>query len=189
MAVASIPEPQIVQAQLRAHGRRIRRERRLRFLGLAVLGAGAAWLLAALLYYLDLAPAGLFLVCGALTVLLPMLALAVEIVRRPSRIEVARRLDAVLDNRQRVVTAVELLAAGPRSALTEAQLASTAYLLGQVDPRRVAPNRSGPLFAVGAGLLGLAFALFVLKGVPLSFAPVQPGRLPADAQQAGALVS
>ena len=41
--------------------------------------------------------------------ILPLLALLIVHLRRPTEVETARTLDALLDDRQRVVTAVELL--------------------------------------------------------------------------------
>ncbi len=176
--------------QLAAYQRRIRRDRRGQYLAWAALGVGAYWMLVAGLYYLD-RPFPNWLPVGlAWTVLLPLAALLVEWRSRPTPAQTAAILDARLDNRQRVMTAVELLAAGAPAPLAATQLTTTAALLEAAPADVVYPVRSPwPVVGFSAGLLALALGLLILKGVPDNFASFQAGNGPDTAQAAAAALS
>jgi hypothetical protein len=181
------PGPPDLSAQLAAYQRRIRRDRRGQYLAWAALAVAGYWLLVAGLYYLD-RPFPQWLPVGlAWTVLLPLAALLVEWWDRPTPVEIAAMLDARLDNRQRVLTAVELLAAGAPAPLAATQLTTTAALLESAPADAVYPVRSPwPVAGFSAGLLALALGLLILKGVPDSFAPFQAGSGPDTPQSAAA---
>jgi hypothetical protein len=182
------PQSQIASA-LRIYRGRIRRQRRKQYLAYAALALGALWVAAALLTYLDLAPAGVGPLLLGLSVLVPAGALALEALRRPSLPQTAELVDRALDDKQRMVTALELTGHPQTRPLAQAQLASTAALLGRADPRAVYPARTPwAYFVLGAGLLLIALSLFVFKGVGDVFA-LQPGSLPDDQQAAAALAS
>ena len=86
-----------------------RKDRRRRYLGLAVVLVGIMWLgLAALAYFDVTSPIALPLGI-LLTILIPGMALLYEALRQPTSADTARTLDGLLDNRQRVLTSVELL--------------------------------------------------------------------------------
>jgi hypothetical protein len=158
--------------------------RRRSYLGAAAVVAALVWLVLALLYYFNRElPGTLFWGLGA-TLCLPLMALLIVQLRKPTEAETARTLDALLDNRQRVVTAVELLgepesvrlereqAAGSalpvadrRSPVIDAQLASTARMLDSVEPRALYPAKMpvGQL-VIAAGLIALALGVWLLKG-------------------------
>ncbi|HST04081.1 MAG TPA: hypothetical protein VLQ48_05025 [Chloroflexia bacterium] len=148
--------------------------RRRRYLGLAAVLVALVWLALALLYYFGRSvPSALFWGLAA-TLILPLLALLIVQLRTPTELETARTLDALLDDRQRVVTAVELLgeparvegdrANGGPSPVIGAQLASTARMLDRVEPRVLYPARMpvGQLVIAG-GLIVLALGMWLLK--------------------------
>ena len=89
MAVVTQVGTQSIDSQLAAYQRRIRSERRLRYLALAALATSSIWLLAALLFYLGMAPPILLVICILLSVLLPAAALVIEAIRQPSVTETA----------------------------------------------------------------------------------------------------
>lgn len=179
----------------------LRKDRRRRYLGIAAVATGVLWLgLAALLYFdagFPLAlPLGILL-----TVLMPAAALLYEAVRQPTPVDTARTLDSLLDNRQRVLTSVELLNKQPgpasdrsgiqhaQSTMEAAQLTSTARLLSAVEPRTLYPARmpAVQLFVAG-GLLVLAVGLWLLKGANDDFALAQ-GSLPPSVDTSGVIAT
>ena len=176
--------------QLDVYRRRIRRERRLRYLAFAFVGVCAAWTLFALLLYIDRLPGALLPLCVLLTVALPLASLAYEAAHRPSDAETARLLDGLLDNQQRLVTSVELLSGEKASHLSQAQLASTANILNRIDPKALYPLRVPvPAVSLSLALLLFAMAMLLLKGAGSSFVAIQPGQLPPDQSAEGALIS
>jgi hypothetical protein len=185
VALISSPVHADVPALLTAYHRRIRQARRSRVWAGLALAVGLWWLALAVAYYFDqiaaVLPLGLAGTAG-----LVIGAAWLDLRRRSSLADTARLLGARLDNRQRLTTSVELLderAAGP---VAQAQLATSAALLGRADPGAVVPVRSPwPLVVVSLGLLLLALGLFVLKQAP--GAAWLPGNLPADQQGVGAL--
>lgn len=168
----------------------VRRDLRGRYLGMASILLGLAWALAALAFYLGYSHAAILPVCLALTVALPLLALVLSQVRTPPLGRVAALIDSRLDDRQRLVTSLELEDAGVLSPMSEAQLSTTARILGSLDPQVVYPVRTAvPQFALAAGLLSLALGLFFLKEVGGTFRPIQPGDLAMNAPTPGAVAS
>ncbi|HYP18529.1 MAG TPA: hypothetical protein VEY08_00535, partial [Chloroflexia bacterium] len=156
---------------------------------------GALWVVAALLSYLDLAPVALTSALLGISLLFPVAAFALEALRRPSLPQPAALLDSALDNKQRIVTSIELLstqhsALSTQHSIVGAQLASTADILARNDPRSVYPARTPwAHFALGAGLLLLAVSLFVFKGIDDAFGAMQPGSTPGNEQSAAAISS
>ncbi len=185
MALTSSPTHSDVPTLLTAYHRRIRQARRGQVWGGSAVAGGLWWLALAVAFYFDWLP----------SVLLPGLAGSALLVvgtawldlrRRSSLAATARLLDARLDDRQRLTTAVELLDSPAAGPVAQAQLATSAALLGRADPGTVVPVRSPwPLLVVGGGLLLLALGLFVLKQAP--GAGWLPGNLPTDQQGVGAL--
>ncbi|HEX9987566.1 MAG TPA: hypothetical protein VGE45_03705 [Chloroflexia bacterium] len=186
-----------ITTQLEVYRRRIRQTRRRRYLAMSALGMGALWVVAALLSYLDLAPAPLTSALLGISLLFPLAAFALETLLRPSLPQTAALLDSALDNKQRIVTSVELLSTQTQNSklktqnfIEVAQLASTANLLARNDPRTLYPARTPwAHFALGAGLLLLALSLFVFKGIDDAFGTMQPGGTPGNDQSAAAISS
>jgi hypothetical protein len=184
-----------ITPRLELYRRRIRQDRRRRYLAMSALGMGALWVVAALLSYFDLAPAPLTSALLGISLLFPLAAFALEALRRPSLPQTAAILDTALDNKQRIVTSVELLstqhsALSTQNSIEGAQLASTADLLARNDPRSLYPARTPwAHFALGAGLLLLALSLFVFKGIDDAFGAMQPGSTPGNEQPAAAVSS
>jgi hypothetical protein len=193
----------------------LRKDRRRRYLGLAAVGIGLLWLALAALVYFDAGfPLGLPIGAG-LTLLLPALALLYEGIRQPTAFDTARTLDALLDNRQRVLTSVELLdevrkgkdegnyelritnygeegqseIQDLKSEMERAQLSSTARLLGGVEPRALYPARvPTPQLAIAGGLLVVALGVWLLKGANDDFA-LATGGLPPGIDAAGVVAT
>ncbi len=190
-----IPDSHSVPLQplLEFYRLRVRRERRLRYLALAGIGVGALWLATALLTYADAASPWMGLICLGATALLPGMALALERWQRPTITRTAEMLDKRLDNRQRLVTSVELLSGSEEQPLAEmahAQLSSSTELLSSIDAEELYPTRTPwPAFSLGGGLLLVALGLFLLKGALDGFIPLQVGSLPPDQKDLAALVS
>jgi hypothetical protein len=156
---------------------RLRRQRRVRYLGWAALAVSVVWLALALLNLFNFASPNLILAGIGLTLAIPGAALLYEAARPADMAATASSLDGLLDNRQRMITSVELLAAGSDKPITEAQLASSATILQSTDPRTIYPARVPTTQAlVAGGLLLLALGLFLLKEIHDS-AP-QAGGLP-----------
>ncbi|MEO8288325.1 MAG: hypothetical protein ABI670_18015 [Chloroflexota bacterium] len=143
----------------------IRKDRRRRYLGVAAIAVSTIWLVVALLGYFDLAPALLTASAVALTVLIPAGALVYEVMQQPTIEQTASSLDKMLDNKQRMVTSVELMAAGEERPVAEAQLASSVGMLESINPRTLLPaHMPWPQLAISGGLLMFALGLFILKG-------------------------
>ena len=197
------PAPDATLApRLAKYGAYLRKDRRRRYLGLSAVVIGLLWLALAMLVYFDAGfplalPLGL-----VLTLLIPAVALLYEAIRQPTPQETARTLDALLDNRQRVLTSVELLddgrrttddglqkAAETKSAMESAQLSSTARLLGAIEPRILYPARvPAPQLAIAGGLLVVALGIWLLKGANDDFA-LATGGLPAGIDTAGVVAT
>jgi curved DNA-binding protein CbpA len=170
-----------LRAQLSRYRKRIRRERRTLYLSLALLGAAIFWLGASLAGYFGLDLPWAFPLAVGATFLLPVLALGVEIVRRPSLAETADIIDRQLDNRQRLVTSVDLLSRQQSETLDAVQLQTTQSLLGRSSPKEVYPVRTpAAVWSWSAGLLLLALGLYVLRGAGGGFSPIGVGSLPPD---------
>jgi hypothetical protein len=170
-----------VVSMLGGYRARIRRTLRRRYLAMSALGVGIAWLIAAGVHYFDLPVPGTLPLAIAITFLLPITALIVEAICRPSISETAALLDRRLDNSQRLITSIELMSKGEGlpSPLTDAQIATSAEMLGRVQPKAVYPARTPwNMVVVGGGLLLLALSLFILKGG--GFTPFSVGTLPPD---------
>ncbi|MGA7730601.1 MAG: hypothetical protein WCD37_04950, partial [Chloroflexia bacterium] len=204
-----VPAPEAAKLAPRLAEYRIllRKDRRRRYLGLSAVGIGLFWFgLAALVYFDAGFPLALPIGAG-LTLLLPALALLYEGIRQPTAFDTARTLDALLDNRQRVLTSVELLDEGqaidggrrtvdggpiegdPQSAMEQAQLSSTARLLGGVEPRALYPARvPTPQLAIAGGLLVVALGVWLLKGANDDFA-LATGGLPPGIDAAGVVAT
>lgn len=162
----------------------LRKDRRRRYLGMAAIGVGLLWLGLAALYYFDAGFPYALLLGLALTILMPLAALLYESLRQPSTVDTARTLDSLLDNRQRVLTSVELLNKpksefqNPKSKMEEAQLNSTANLLTRVEPRTLYPAKMpAAQLSIAGGLLVVALGMWLLKGANDSFA-LTTGGLP-----------
>ncbi|HYP39277.1 MAG TPA: hypothetical protein VEX13_02870, partial [Chloroflexia bacterium] len=189
------PNASEIAPRLELYRRRIRQTRRRRYLAMSALGMGTLWVVAALLSYLDLAPAALTSALLGISLLFPVAALALEALRRPSLPQTAAILDSALDNKQRIVTSIELLstqhsAPSTQNSIAGAQLASTADILARNDPRTLYPARTPwGHFALGAGLLLLALSLFVFKGIDGAFGAMQLGSTPGNEQSAAAISS
>lgn len=149
--------------------------------GLFVLGS--AWVLLALSRYLGVDAAKVLIMGVAIAVAAPVLALSLESLTRPSLLQTARLVDTRTDGRQRIVTALELGSRAEHGPLDAEQIASTASYLEGFDPRSVVPVRGvAPWIAMFAGLVCLALALFVLRGIGSHFVPYQAQTL-ADLPQ------
>lgn len=171
------------------YGGRVRRQLRLGYLGIATVAAGLVWFALALGFYLGLLPARALLAL-AITFVFPVLALAAAWLRRPSARGVAHLLDSRLDNRQRVVTSLELLGGQELPPMSRAQMASTERMLGSVHPDEIYPVRvPAGQFSLGAGLVAVALGLFFLKEVGGNFSPIDSGNLALGAPTPSALLS
>src|SRR5205814_2929873 len=88
---------------------------------------------------------------------------------------------------------LELLGDAKPSNLAAAQLATTARMLERLDPRAPLPSRHAaegwPIWSLGAGLVFIALALLMLKGVMQPFSPLQAGSLPPEVDASAALAS
>ncbi len=142
---------------------------------------------------LDIAGYESIALCAEVSLLFLVAAVLIEAVRRPTLAEAARLADSLMDDQQRSITALELLAAGESGPVAGAQLASTWRMLAQLSPRASSPGArplsGGPLLLAGLGMVLCALALFMLKSAGQPFAPVQPGTLPSDAGGVLALAS
>ncbi|HUS14752.1 MAG TPA: hypothetical protein VM536_07005 [Chloroflexia bacterium] len=186
MALMVVDPRAAFAGQLETYQRRLRRTRRRDFLASAAVGVAALWLLASGLVLFDAPLLTVLLGAGVGTVLLLAGAWALEAWRRPSLLQMAARLDALLDNRQRVVTAVELLQSNARTAFVDEQLAGTADLLAQLAARGGIPARPAPpRLLTAAGLLCCALGLVVVKGLPAAFTPLAAGPPPPTVAAAG----
>ena len=153
------------------------RRRRL-YLGAAAVLASLVWLVLALLYYFNKEVPNALLWGFAATIALPIIALLIVRLRKPTEAETARMLDSLLDDRQRVMTSVELLNgstptggetpsfAAPDSPIVGAQLATTARMLDSVEPRVLYPTKMpvGPIL-IASALVVLALGVWLLRGV------------------------
>ena len=153
------------------------RRRRL-YLGAAAILAALVWLALALLYYFNKEVPNALLWGFVATIALPLLALLIVHLRKPTEADTARMLDGLLDDRQRVVTSVELLNgstppngatppfADPHSPIVGAQLATTARMLDSVEPRVLYPTKMpvGPML-IASALVVLALGVWFLRGV------------------------
>lgn len=185
MALTTSSTPSEMHALLVAYHQRLRWAQRNRMGAAVAVAVGGWWLVLAVVYYLDwlavVLPFGLIGTGGLL-----LGAILLDVRQRPSLADTARLLDARLDDRQRLTTAVELLDGPPPGALAQAQLATSAALLGRADPRLVVPARvPWPMAIISAGLLLLALSLFILKQAPNL--PFGLGNLPSDSQGLAAL--
>ncbi len=179
----------LLSSTLHLYRRRIVRNRRRGFLGTAFLMVGTVWIVAALLFYLDLAQPYLLPVGLELSVALPLAALMLAQATRPSPAQVARTLDARTDNQQRIVTAVELAGQGGAEPMAGTQVETTAGYLARFNPKLLVPVRPvWPQLSLSVGLLCVALALFVLKGA-FGFTPYAAGALPGTPDEASAIVS
>jgi hypothetical protein len=153
----------------------------LQYVSLALLAAAALWLLASVASYFALDLPWLVPATLAATVALPFIALAIEMARKPSLADTAALLDRRLDNRQRLVTSVELLSRQPSVLVEGVQLDSTSAFLGRMTPKVIYPVRAPvALWSWSLGLLMLALGLYVLRGAGSGFAPIEVGSLPPD---------
>ena len=189
-AAASSPAQLYISPQLAAYRNQIRRQRRRRYLGIAAVAISAMWLAMALLTYFNLAPGGTIGVGLAVSALVIVAALLYEASRKPGMGETARTLDALLDDRQRMVTAVELIGAeAGASPVAQAQLETTAEMLRGADPRTMYPARvPWPQLAIAGGLLFLALGVFIMKGASDDYNLVTGG-LPPSRDAAGVVAT
>lgn len=180
----------ILARQLTAYHALIRRERRVRYVGVAFVGVGFVWFALALLTYINVdVPGGLFIGL-ALTLLLSAGALLFETITQPSPAQIAQALDKRLDDRQRMVTAAELLSSSAHDGLmAQAQLSTSADMLSGMNPRTLYPARlPWPQLAISVGLLMAALGLFILKGANDDYALVA-GKLPTSRDAASAVAT
>jgi hypothetical protein len=167
----------------------IRQDRRRRYLGWAALAVSIVWLAISALNFFNLASPSMILAGVGLTLLIPGIALLFEASRTPTLAQTAVSLDRLLDNRQRMITSVELLASGADRPITEAQLASSASILERVNPRKLYPARLPvPQLVIAGGLLLLALGLFIQKGLSDDKA-LLVGNLPSGPSTAQAVPS
>lgn len=179
----------MLTSALAAYRQRIGRDRRGSFVGVAAVGVGIAWVAAAFGLLFRLEAAYMLGAALALTVALPVLAVALERATRPSVAQTARILDTRMDNQQRLVTALELGSSREPGPLDVAQVETTARYLAAFDPAMLYPVRANrPLLAVATGLLCFALAIVVLKDAG-SFVPFQARPLPDITQALAALPS
>lgn len=183
-------DAQLLVSTLQAYRNRLRRDRRRAFIGVAAIGLGVMWVVVAMLYALNMTPGYVFAFCIGLTVTVPFLALLAEVITRPSLRATAGILDSRLDDRQRLVTALELAGRPVPGPLDETQVATTARLLSAVDPKVITPIRSmRPSLALTAGLLCLSLAVFVLKGTGGEYLPYRAGILPQTPEELALLAT
>lgn len=185
------PVPANLPTLIEAYRQRVRRDRRLRYLALASIGVGSVWLAAALLFYAGFDFFVLAIVCLGAAFILPTLALELEHRHRPSASEVAEMLDRRMDDRERLVTSVELLSRGqPLPEMSQAQLLNSTALLSSINAEELYPARTPwQTFSLGGGVLLVALGLFLLKGGLDQFTPLQVGGLPPDQKDLAALIS
>ena len=167
-----------------AYRQRIRRQRRRLYLCVAAVGVGLTWLTVSVAYYLDALPANVVVAALLLCLVLLPAALALEALRRPSLESTARTLDRLLDDRQRLLTAVELLPKAEHSPLERAQLATTALLASRRQEALVPARAVWPEAALAGGLLAVAVGILLLKAVAGNFTPYEAGPLPGEQQVA-----
>jgi hypothetical protein len=180
----------LMASTLRAYRNRLGRDRRRAFVGVSGIGIGVMWIGMSLLYAVDMASPLILAVAASLTLTVPFLALLAEIITRPSLRTTARILDSRLDDRQRLVTALELGGKAELGPLDATQVATSARLLSRADPKVVSPIRSmRPSLALTAGLLCLSLAVFVLKGTGGQFVPYRTGTLPQTPEELAQLAT
>jgi hypothetical protein len=183
-------DPRLLASTLRAYRNRLGRDRRRAFLGVAGIGIGVMWLVVSMLYVVNMAAPFVLALASALTLTVPFLALLAEVITRPSLRATARILDSRLDDRQRLVTALELGSKRELGPIDAAQVATSARILRNADPRAISPIRSmRPSLALTAGLLCLALAVFVLKGTGGTYVPYQAGILPQTPEELAQLAT
>ncbi len=181
-------DPPSLDSRLAEYRILLRKDRRRRYLGLAAVGVGLLWLVLAALPYFN-AGFSLALPLGiGLSLLMPGMALLYEAIRQPTPFDTARTLDSLLDDRQRVLTSVELLngkqagvspVASQASIMASAQLSSTARLLAGVEPRALYPARMPVAqLTIAGGLLVIAVGIWLLKGANDDFALASGGLPP-----------
>jgi hypothetical protein len=183
-------EAHMLASTLRAYRNRLGRDRRRAFVGVAGIGIGVMWIAMSLLYAVDMISPFVLAVAVALTLTVPFLALLAEIITRPSLRSTARILDSRLDDRQRLVTALELGSKPELGLLDATQVVTSSRLLSRVDPKVIVPIRSmRPSLALTAGLLCLSLAVFVLKGTGGQYVPYQAGVLPQTPEELAQLAT
>ncbi|MDQ5825824.1 MAG: hypothetical protein M3441_16650 [Chloroflexota bacterium] len=183
-------EAHMLASTLRAYRNRLGRDRGRAFVGAAGVGIGVMWIAMSLLYAVDMVAPVLLALAVGLTLTLPFLALLAEIITRPSLRSTARILDSRLDDRQRLVTALELAGKPELGLLDATQVTTSARFLSRVDPKAVTPIRSmRPSLALTAGLLCLSLAVFVLKGTGGQYVPYQAGVLPQTPEELAQLAT
>ena len=184
MATAEVLAPEL--ARYRAL---IRQDRRQRYLGAAAIAVGVLWLALSLLALFDLASPLMSIAALVLTVALLAGALLYERWRQPTLGQTAVVLDRLLDERERMVTSVELMGTGVDKPMEAAQIASSAGMLEGVDPRSLYPARMPwSQFIVAGGLLLLALGIFIFKGIGDDNALIA-GNLPPSKDATQAVVS
>ena len=153
----------------------------MQYVSLALLGVALLWFATSLAGYYNLSLPWLLPVAVGATLLLPLLALLFEAIRRPSMQKVASIVDGRLDNRQRLLTSVELSSRQQADALDGVQMDSTTRYLERLPAKIVYPVRAPvALWMWSAGLLTLALGLAVLRGAGGGFSPIAVGALPPD---------
>ena len=192
MAVMSSTQPNAsppLVVQIRTYQRRIGWAQASRLLTGAGLGIGAGWTVAALVGTGTGAWPVVLLAGAAWSAGLLVAALLLAWRRWPTPAHTAAWLDAHLDNRQRVITALEVLHTPQPPALAQLHVQTTERLLAAHDPHRLVPAPTpGPALLMAAGLLGLALAVALLGASP-AFAPLRAGALPPAAPRPGAVPS
>ncbi|HVF98702.1 MAG TPA: hypothetical protein VND68_02580 [Chloroflexia bacterium] len=183
-------DARLLASTLRVYRNRLARDRRRAFVGAAGIAIGVMWLVVSMLYVVNMAGPFVLALAAGLTVTVPFLALLAEVITRPSLRATARILDSRLDDRQRLVTALELGGKRELGPLDATQVGTTARFLQAADPKTITPIRSmRPSIALTAGLLCLSLAVFVLKGTSGTYVPYQAGILPQTPEELAQLAT
>lgn len=168
-----------LQQQLTVYRRRMGRARLGQAMAWAALVGAWGWLALAVADYAAVALPQPVLLGGGWTALVVAGAALYYRLARPSAGQVAALLDGRLDNRQRVVTAVERLHEDTPSAMVQAQRSSTADHLAALDPAAVVPLRvPWARLWCSAALLALAVGLVAARAAQSGFTPLQAGAVP-----------
>jgi hypothetical protein len=183
-------DARLLASTLKVYRNRLARDRRRAFVGVASIGIGVMWLAVSMLYVVNMAGPFVLALTAGLTVTVPFLALLAEVITRPSLRATARIIDARLDDRQRLVTALELGSKRELGPIDATQVGTTARFLQAADPKVISPIRSmRPSLALTAGLLCLSLAVFVLKGTGGAYVPYQAGILPQTPEELAQLAT
>ncbi|MDQ2805867.1 MAG: hypothetical protein M3Z04_02920, partial [Chloroflexota bacterium] len=169
-----------LQQQLTVYRRRMGRARGSQTVTWAAVAGALGWLALAAADYAAVTLPQPLLLGGGWTALVVAVAALRYRRARPSSAQLAALLDGRLDNRQRVVTAVERLQEAAPSAMVQAQRTSTVARLAVLNPAAVVPiHIPWARIWLSAAVLALAVGLVAARAAQSGFTPLQAGALPS----------